>query len=194
MRAPSTAVASATAVVLLLLLQNASVTRAAIVNAATTTTAASAAAAASFGFGADDQLAATSVESTLGPSSPTAAATACPDKCTCKVAALDGGLKVKCGGTPLLRLASLKEIDFGAMRADVQQLDLSRNLLLTLDAADFGNFTSLRKLDLSGNALSSIEGRVFRQLGVLEKLKLAGNGIVHVFQGAFDGMVQLKQM
>lgn len=130
------------------------------------------------------------------PSQPTVASNvACPPKCTCS--RLSNGWKMKCGGTQLNKIASLREIDFGLIagqRTELQQLDLSKNLLVAVEAADFANFTGLKKLDLSGNALQSIEARVFRELSALERLKLAGNGIVHVFQGAFEGMAQLKQM
>lgn len=127
----------------------------------------------------------------------------CPEKCSCKTmqsstsaaAAADAsgvGLKVKCGAAH--RIASLKDIDFGAMRSEIQHLDLSRNQIGAVDAGDFVNFTALRKLDLSGNVLVSIERDAFGELASLERLKLANNAIVHVFQGAFDGMAQLKLM
>lgn len=124
----------------------------------------------------------------------------CPAVCTCKpaIGPDSGGLKLRCGGgsgTAHKTLSTLKDIDFGSLqRAEVQQLDVSRNQIADLEAADFANLTALRKLDLSGNVLTSIEAHVFGELVGLEKLRLAGNAIVHVSQGAFDGMAQLKQM
>lgn len=131
-----------------------------------------------------------------GSSAPAPFPFACPEKCTCKALqpsdSTGGGLKVKCGSAH--RVTSLKDIDFGAMRPEIQHLDLSRNQINAVEAADFHNFTALRKLDLSGNVLVSIERDAFGAMASLERLKLANNAIVHVFQGAFDGMAQLKMM
>lgn len=153
----------------------------------------------------DLDAAETSAEATQLLATPTAGSTTttttstavpfCPAVCTCKPAAGDSsGVKLRCGGGNIT-LSTIKDIDFGKLqRAEVQQLDVSRNQIADLDAADFANLTALRKLDLSGNALTSIEAHVFSELVGLEKLRLTGNAIVHVSQGAFDGMAQLKQM
>lgn len=47
----------------------------------------------------------------------------CPEKCNCrKIAENSNGLKVKCGGLPQVKLTSVKEIDFNAIKSDIVQL------------------------------------------------------------------------
>lgn len=47
----------------------------------------------------------------------------CPEKCVCrKIAENSNGLKVKCGGLPQVKLTSIKEIDFKAIKSDIVQL------------------------------------------------------------------------
>lgn len=49
--------------------------------------------------------------------------TNCPIKCTCQSIAKPGhGLKLKCGGTAINKITTIKEIDFGDYRNDVLQL------------------------------------------------------------------------
>lgn len=72
--------------------------------------------------------------------------------------------------------------------------DLSKNQISIVDAVDFANFTNLRRLDLAENSLRMIDNNTFGEIKSLEKLKLSLNSIVHIFQGAFDGLLQLKQL
>lgn len=50
----------------------------------------------------------------------------CPVKCTCRPVSQNGqsvnGLKVKCGGNPLTKLTSIKEIGFDDIRNDIVNL------------------------------------------------------------------------
>lgn len=47
----------------------------------------------------------------------------CPVKCTCRpVSQSVNGLKVKCGGNPLTKLTSIKEIGFDDIRMDIVNL------------------------------------------------------------------------
>lgn len=50
----------------------------------------------------------------------------CPVKCTCRPVSQTGqnvnGLKVKCGGNPLTKLTSIKEIGFDDIRNDIVNL------------------------------------------------------------------------
>ncbi|KAG4067101.1 hypothetical protein HA402_000092 [Bradysia odoriphaga] len=122
----------------------------------------------------------------------------CPVKCTCRPVSQNGqnvnGLKVKCGGNPLAKLTSIKDIGFDDIRNDIVNLDLSKNLITTIEPTDFANFTSLKKLDLSENSLRKIDSSSFGEILALEKLKLSYNLIVHIFQGAFEKMPMLKQL
>lgn len=72
--------------------------------------------------------------------------------------------------------------------------DLSKNQISTVEAIDFANFTSLRRLDLAENSLRMLDNNTFGEIKSLEKVKLSLNLIVHIFQGAFDGLPQLKQL
>lgn len=72
--------------------------------------------------------------------------------------------------------------------------DLSRNQIASIDASDFANFTNLRRLDLGENSLRAINNNTFGEIKTLEKLKISLNLVVHIFQGAFDGLPQLKQL
>lgn len=76
----------------------------------------------------------------------------------------------------------------------VAHRDLSKNQISTIDAIDFANFTNLRRLDLAENSLRALDNNTFGEIKSLEKLKLSLNLIVHIFQGAFDGLPQLKQL
>lgn len=47
----------------------------------------------------------------------------CPVKCTCRPVSQNvNGLKVKCGGNPLAKLTSIKEIGFDDIRNDIVNL------------------------------------------------------------------------
>lgn len=47
----------------------------------------------------------------------------CPVKCTCRPVSQNvNGLKVKCGGNPLAKLTSIKEIGFDDIRSDIVNL------------------------------------------------------------------------
>lgn len=50
----------------------------------------------------------------------------CPVKCTCRPVSQNGqninGLKVKCGGSPLAKLTSIKDIAFDDIRHDIVNL------------------------------------------------------------------------
>lgn len=47
----------------------------------------------------------------------------CPDKCVCrKISETSAGLKVKCGGTPLVKLSSVKDVDFTSIKLDIMHL------------------------------------------------------------------------
>ncbi|KAJ6637071.1 Adhesion G protein-coupled receptor A3 [Pseudolycoriella hygida] len=122
----------------------------------------------------------------------------CPVKCVCRLVSQNSqnvnGIKVKCGGNPQAKLTSIKEIGIDSIRSDIVNLDLSKNLISTIEPNDFVNFTSLKKLDLSDNSLRKIDASSFGEMLALEKLKLSYNLIVHIFQGAFDKLPMLKQL
>lgn len=54
--------------------------------------------------------------------------------------------------------------------------------------------TSLRKLNLANNSISEIDASSFGDLFQLEVLRLSQNLIAHIYQGAFDSLVSLKNL
>lgn len=47
----------------------------------------------------------------------------CPEKCVCrKISDNSNGLKVKCGGMPQVRLASMKDVEFNNIKLDIVHL------------------------------------------------------------------------
>lgn len=86
------------------------------------------------------------------------------------------------------------QINFFSLLLLLLHRDLSKNQISTIDAIDFANFTNLRRLDLAENSLRMLDNNTFGEIKSLEKLKLSLNLIVHIFQGAFDGLPQLKQL
>lgn len=59
---------------------------------------------------------------------------------------------------------------------------------------DFVNMTNLRRLILTNNSLSQLDGSSFGDLFKLEVLKLSQNLIAHIYQGAFDQLISLKNL
>ncbi|XP_055371243.1 adhesion G protein-coupled receptor A3 [Condylostylus longicornis] len=119
----------------------------------------------------------------------------CPEICQCKKLSETGeSLKVKCGGTPLKKINSFKEINFGLDAGNVVQLDLSKNLISYIDKNDFANYTALKRLDLTSNQLKQIDESVFGEIPALERLKLSSNLIEHILQGSFEKLKGLKQI
>jgi Leucine-rich repeat (LRR) protein len=116
----------------------------------------------------------------------------CPKNCVCSASGQK--LRLKCGGSAANKIVSIKEIDFGEIEADVEQLDLSKNQIIYIEPDVFLNMTSLKKLDLTSNLLKQIDEATFGELASLERLKLSSNLIAHIFQGAFEKMKNLKQM
>lgn len=50
-------------------------------------------------------------------------AAVCPEKCTCRpITDNTSGLKVKCGGSALTKISSLKDIEFRDIRNEIVQL------------------------------------------------------------------------
>lgn len=73
--------------------------------------------------------------------------------------------------------------------------DLSKNGLSVIDKEYFRNLTELKRLDLSGNLIKSIDKTTFGDaFENLERLRLANNSIAHIYPGSFDHMTNLKQL
>lgn len=132
------------------------------------------------------------------------AAAVCPEKCVCKkinenekgsekekITEKDKFLKVKCSSG---NLASLKELDFAEDFENVMHLDLSKNQIAYIDQNEFVNYTNLRRLDLTSNLLKQIDRTMFGEIASMERLKLTSNSIVHIFQGSFENMKNLKHL
>lgn len=50
-------------------------------------------------------------------------AVVCPEKCTCRpITENTSGLKVKCGGSAVTKVSSLKDIEFHDIRSEIVQL------------------------------------------------------------------------
>ncbi|XP_026827349.1 adhesion G protein-coupled receptor A3 isoform X2 [Ooceraea biroi] len=139
----------------------------------------------------------------------------CPQHCSCKsVGAQAEWLRLKCGD----RLQDIKDVDINAVSVEIIQLDLSKNIIHTIQANVFMNLTNLRRLDLSENKISSvgencfnglenlerldlsqnqistIDSYAFKKLSNLKRLKLNGNGLTALKEGTFHGLKTLKQL
>lgn len=73
------------------------------------------------------------------------------------------------------------------------KLDLSWNNF-KLDKSSFAHLKQLEQLDLSRNSLESLEPGVFSHLSNLKILNLSDNLISRIEKDTFDGLVQLKKL
>lgn len=62
----------------------------------------------------------------------------------------------------------------------LQQLDLSGNSLVRLEADCLVGLGSLQTLDMSGNTISALPRGVFKSLGSLTSLDLSKNDIIYI--------------
>ncbi|XP_052050992.1 polycystin-1 isoform X1 [Apodemus sylvaticus] len=93
----------------------------------------------------------------------------CPVPCFCGPAP-DAACRVNCSGRWLQTLGPSLRIP-----ADATALDLSHNLLQTLDIGLLVNLSELVELDLSNNRISTLEEGVFANLFNLSEINLSGN-------------------
>ncbi|XP_075159039.1 remoulade [Haematobia irritans] len=119
----------------------------------------------------------------------------CPDKCVCRNAAPNTtstwSLRVSCSEKNLI----WQNLDFGDDIVNVVTLDLSKNGLSTFEKEFFRNMTELKRLDLSGNILKTIDKSTFGDaFENLERLRLNNNSIAHIYPGSFDHLINLKQL
>lgn len=90
---------------------------------------------------------------------------ACPTTCTCH------GNSTDCSGAGLLTLTPIAVL----LDPDYLVLRLSRNNLSFLDPEELSNLSSLELLDLSHNLLYTLQSGVFASLGSLRWLNLSSN-------------------
>ncbi|XP_060219985.1 polycystin-1 isoform X3 [Meriones unguiculatus] len=93
----------------------------------------------------------------------------CPLPCFCGPAP-DAACRVNCSGRWLQTLGPSLRIP-----ADATALDLSHNLLQTLDIGLLVNLSALVELDISNNRISTLEEGVFDNLFNLSEINLSGN-------------------
>ncbi|XP_052615024.1 polycystin-1 isoform X6 [Peromyscus californicus insignis] len=93
----------------------------------------------------------------------------CPLPCFCSLAP-DSACRVNCSGRWLQTLEPSLRIP-----ADATALDLSHNLLQTLDIGLLVNLSALVELDISNNRISTLEEGVFANLFNLSEINLSGN-------------------
>ncbi|XP_051037154.1 polycystin-1 isoform X4 [Phodopus roborovskii] len=93
----------------------------------------------------------------------------CPRPCFCSLAP-DAACRVNCSGRWLQTLEPSLRIP-----ADATALDLSHNLLQTLDTGLLVNLSALVELDISNNRISTLEEGVFANLFNLSEINLSGN-------------------
>nr|XP_028566988.1 leucine-rich repeat and immunoglobulin-like domain-containing nogo receptor-interacting protein 4 [Podarcis muralis]XP_028566989.1 leucine-rich repeat and immunoglobulin-like domain-containing nogo receptor-interacting protein 4 [Podarcis muralis] len=104
----------------------------------------------------------------------------CPSRCRC----LSQDKVVFCNGRNLTAVP-------GRIPPDSELLDLSQNVLRTLQQGMFSRLQALKELDLSYNALSNIEPGAFNSLKRLMTLRLTGNKLKMVPSGVFTGLPSL---
>ena len=73
-------------------------------------------------------------------------------------------------------------------------LDLSMNVIDTLESLCFQGLTSLSRLNLSHNSLSNLQSATFYHLGSLQLMDLSFNKLKEVVNGTFFGLNNLTTL
>lgn len=88
----------------------------------------------------------------------------------------------------------LKDLDPTTFQslANLEELDLSFNLIRSLHPETFSSNKRLKVLGLSGNAIESLSGGLFRGLFKLSQLFVYNNAIRFIPEGLFQDLVSLR--
>ena len=78
--------------------------------------------------------------------------------------------------------------------AAIENLDLSRQSITSLQSGDFSGLTALQGLDLANNALTSLPAGVFNGLTMLENLERYANSLTSLPASVFDGLTALETL
>ena len=110
----------------------------------------------------------------------------CPETCTCYKGELSSGINiVDCKGNNMTAIST-------EIPADCTMLDLSGNVIDTVETGIFDRLTYLGELFMNSSQLAKIEAGAFRNLGYLVKLDLANNKLKTVDTEIFEGLGRLK--
>jgi Leucine-rich repeat (LRR) protein/energy-coupling factor transporter ATP-binding protein EcfA2 len=77
---------------------------------------------------------------------------------------------------------------------DLEIIDLSGNILKSIDEHAFNNFPNLAKIYLSNNKIKSIHGDAFKDLNDLREIKLSQNEIESIDEHAFNNLPNLAEI
>ncbi len=109
--------------------------------------------------------------------------TACPPRCDCAAQLRSVSCQRK-------RLSGVPE----GIPTETRLLDLSRNRLRWVSPGDLAPYPHLEELDLSENLISTLEPNAFASLQALRTLRLRGNQLKLVPMGAFARLANLTAL
>ena len=90
-------------------------------------------------------------------------------------------------------IATLKRGDFAGL-TNLTELDLSSNLLESLNAELFAGLSNLMDLNLRSNRLASLDAKLFSGLSGLERLNLRSNRLASLNAKLFTGLGSLERL
>ena len=110
----------------------------------------------------------------------------CPEACTCYKSELSSSINiVDCKGNNMTAIST-------QISADCTMLDLSGNVVDTVETGIFDRLTHLGELFMNSSQLAKIEAGAFRNLSDLIQLDLANNKLETVDTEMFEGLVRLE--